>query len=106
MKINEKGLKSIIAESLKKVLNEASYDANGNFDAEAHNSDLTDKFKSVLETLEQSISNALSELSYIQNATTDENIRKKARIVLDDLVNMGPSVKQAHPSAKADRSDI
>lgn len=106
MKINEKGLKSIIAESLKKVLNEASYDANGNFDAESHNSDLKDKFKSVLETLEQSISDALSELSYIQNATTDENIRNKARIVLDDLVNMGPLVKQVYRSVKADRWDI
>ena len=50
MKINEKRLKSIIAESLKKVVNEASYDTNGNFDAESHNSDLKDKCKSELET--------------------------------------------------------
>lgn len=105
MKINEKRLKSIIAESLKKVVNEASYDANGNFDAESHNSDLKDKFKSVLEKLVQSMENAINELSYIQTLTTDENISRKARTVITDLLNRGTLAQQLYSLVKADRWD-
>ena len=105
MKINEKRLKSIIAESLKKVLNEASYDANGNFDAASHNSDLKDQFKSVLEKLAQSMENAINELSYIQTLTTDENTSRKARTAITPPPNRGTSAQQSYSSAKADRGD-
>jgi hypothetical protein len=106
IRITESKLKQIVAESVNKVLGETSYDANGNFDGESHNSDLKDKFKSVLETLVQSMENAINELSYIQTSTTDENISKKARIVINDLLNRGTLAKEVYSSVKADRWDI
>ena len=106
IKLNESRLKQIVAESVKKVLNEASYDKNGNFDAESHNSDLKDKFASVVETLVQSMEHAINELSYIQTSTTDENVSKKARIVINDLLNRGTLAKQVYSSVKAGRWDI
>lgn len=106
IKLTESKLKQIVDESVKKALKEASYDANGNFDAESHNSDLKDRFKSVLETLVQSMEHAVNELSYIQTSTTDENISKKARIVINDLLNRGTLATQVYSSVKADRWDI
>lgn len=106
IKITENELKQIVAESVKKVLDEASYDKNGNFDAESHNSDLKDRFASVLEKLVQSMEYAINELSYIQTSTTDENISKKARIVINDLLNRGTLAKQVYSSVKAGRWDI
>jgi hypothetical protein len=106
IRLTESKLKQIVAESVNKVLNEASYDSNGNFDAESHNLELKDKFKSVLETLVQSMENAINELSYIQTSTTDENISKKARIVINDLLNRGTLAKEVYSSVKADRWDI
>ena len=106
IKLTESKLKQIVAESVKKVLNEASYDKNGNFDAESHNSDLKDKFVSVVETLVQSMEHAINELSYIQTSTTDENVSKKARIVINDLLNRGTLAKQVYSSVKSGRWDI
>ena len=106
IKITENELKQIVAESVKKVLDEASYDKNGNFDAESHNSDLKDRFASVLEKLVQSMEYAINELSYIQTSITDENISKKARIVINDLLNRGTLAKQVYSSVKAGRWDI
>ena len=106
IKITESELKQIVAESVKKVLSEASYDKNGNFDAESHNSDLKDRFASVLEELVQSMEYAINELSFIQTSATDENISKKARIVINDLLNRGTLAKQVYSSVKAGRWDI
>jgi hypothetical protein len=106
IRLTESKLKQIVAESVNKVLNEASYDSNGNFDAESHNLELKDKFKSVLKTLVQSMEYAINELSYIQTSTTDENISKKARIVINDLLNRGTLAKEVYSSVKADRWDI
>jgi hypothetical protein len=106
IRLTENELKQIVTESVKKVLDEASYDKNGNFDAESHNSDLKDRFKSVLETLVQSMEHAINDLSFIQSSTTDENISRKARIVINDLLNRGTLAKQVYSSVKADRWDI
>lgn len=106
IQITENDIKQMVNESVKKVLGEASYDTNGNFDAESHNSDLKDRFKSVLETLVQSMEQAINDLSFIQTSTTDENISRKARIVINDLLNRGTLAKQVYSSVKADRWDI
>ena len=45
VKITESELKQIVNESVKNVLNEASYDANGNFDADAHNTEILKRVK-------------------------------------------------------------
>ena len=106
IRITENELKQIVSESVKKVLKEGSYDKNGNFDAESHNSDLRDKFVSVVETLTQSMEYAINELSYIQTSTTDENVSNKARIIINDLLNRGTLAKQVYSSVKAGRLDI
>lgn len=106
IKITENELKQIVAESVKKVLDEASYDKNGNFDAESHNSDLKDRFASVLEKLVQSMDYAINQLSNIQTSTTDENISEKARIVINDLLNRDTLAKQVYRSVRAGRWDI
>lgn len=106
IKLTESDLHNIIEKSVNKVLKEASYDSNSNFDEESHNSDLRNRFKSTIESVLQSKDDALRVLSYIQGATTDESLKNKSRIVINDLLKSDELAQQVYRLVKADGWDV
>lgn len=74
MKINESQLRKIIKESIKKVLNESSYDSEHNFNREGHNADLQQRFIDVFQKVRIEMDDAIQTLSYISTAVVDDDI--------------------------------
>jgi len=104
--ITENELKQIVNQSIKKVLKEASYEQNDNFNDSSNNTDLQNKFISVIEKLVQNMEYAINELSYIQTTTTDEKISIRARVIISDLLNRGMLAKKIYNSAKTGKWDF
>lgn len=106
IRLTEGDLHRIIKESVNKMLKEASYDANGNFNAESHNLDLKNRFKSIIISLLENMNNTVILLSHIEGSATDENLKNMARIVINDLLKSDESVQEVYRMVKADRWDL
>lgn len=73
-KLSESQLRKIIKESIKKVLNESSYDSEHNFNREGHNADLQQRFIDVFQKVRIEMDDAIQTLSYISTAVVDDDI--------------------------------
>lgn len=105
-KINEGKLTSMISKSIKRHLNESSYDANGNFDQESHNEDLRDRFTEVITNLNSTVSDAMQTLAYIQNAAMDERLKERTRTVINAYLNAANQMRDVFRLTKANRWDV
>lgn len=105
-KINEGKLTSMISESIKRHLNESSYDANGDFDQESHNEDLRDRFTEVITNLNSTVSDAIQTLAYIQNAAMDERLKERTRTVINAYLNAANQMRDVFRLTKANRWDV
>ena len=85
IRLTESDLHNIIKKQVNRVLKEASYDTNGNFNAESHNLDLRNRFKEIIVSLLQNMDNTVSLLSHIQGSATDENLKNMVRIIINDF---------------------
>jgi hypothetical protein len=105
-KINESELTSMIRKSIKRHLNESSYDDNGNFDQESHNKDLRDRFTEVITNLNSTVSDAIQTLAYIQNAAMDERLKERSRTVINAYLNAANQMRDVFRLTKANRWDV
>ena len=87
IRLTENDLHRVIKESVKKVLKEASYDANGNFDEEQHNLDLISDLNDEMRNVNNNINDALSSLnaiispSFIELTSTSFTITKSPEYI-------------------------
>lgn len=105
IRLTESDLHNIIKESVKKALNEGSYDMNGNFDAEQHNADLKYRLKDELNNFNELLNNTLTSLDSIAQMATDEKIKGKTRIIINALLNAGREMREVNHLINADRWD-
>lgn len=107
IRITESKLKQIVNESVEKVLNEASYDKNGNFDAESHNSELREKLTQEVMDLRKYLDEKLDSLNYIAMHATDDRIKTRARAIMyGEIMSSSKEADRAYQLIKANRWDI
>lgn len=71
IRMNESEHHRIINESVKRVLNEGSYDSNGNFDMQGHQSELEDSLYNGIDRVTKELDRFEDKLSYLNNASMD-----------------------------------
>ena len=107
IRITESKLKQIVAESVNKVLNEASYDSNGNFDAESHDSELRERLTQEVIDLRKYLDEKLNSLNYIAMHATDDRIKTRARTIMyGEIMYTTEGADRAYQLIKANRWDI
>lgn len=106
VRLTEGDLHKIIKESVNKLIKEGSYAANGNFDEVSHNNGLRIDLKGACNEISQSINSSLRTLSYIQNATTDERISKRTRVIINALNMASREMADVIKLINSDRWDI
>ena len=106
VRLTESDLRNIISESVNKVLKEASYDANGNFDEEQHNLDLISDLNDEMRNVNNNINDALSSLNAISTMATNDRIKERARIVMNALLNAGREMEHVSRLISSNRWDI
>lgn len=105
-RLTESKLKQIVAESVNKVLNETSYDSNGNFDAESHNSELRERLTQEVIDLRKYLDEKLNSLNYIAMHATDDRIKTRARAIMGEIMSSTEEADRAYQLIKANRWDI
>lgn len=75
IKISESKLKQIVAESVKSVLNEASYDRMGNFNSDEHNSDIVNNVSESVSKLLRAMDKSIFSVGNNRLAATDEDLK-------------------------------
>jgi hypothetical protein len=107
IRLTESKLKQIVAESVNKVLNEASYDSNGNFDAESHDSELRERLTQEVIDLRKYLDEKLNSLNYIAMHATDDRIKTRARTIMyGEIMYTTERADRAYQLIKANRWDI
>lgn len=106
IRLTEGQLNRMIKESVRQVLKESSYDINGNFDEEQHNSDLMSDFSDEIKNINNNINSALRSLSAIENMATNDRISKRARVVINALLNAGREMGEVSRLTLANRWDV
>ena len=75
IKISESKLKQIVAESVKSVINEASYDGMGNFNSDEHNSDIVNNVVGDVNKLLRAMDKSIFSVGNNKIAATDEDLK-------------------------------
>jgi hypothetical protein len=95
IKLTESDLNKIVKLSISKVLNESSYDSNGDFNAEQHNEDLLERFFDVTEKLYSDMGDTMNHLNAISTAAMDEKVAKNVRIVINAILKAQREIHRA-----------
>ena len=107
VRLTESDLHKIVKESVSRMLKESSYDSMGNFDQESHNNDnrerLTDELKKIGHEMSQSI-NTIGNIA--QRAVGDEEVTKRARIVINALIDASRKIRNVTQLIYAKRWDV
>ena len=86
---------------------ESSYDSNGNFNAESHNSELREKLTQEVIGLRKYLDKKLDTLNYIATSATDDRIKTRARAIMyGDIMSSNEDAKRTYQLIKANRWDI
>lgn len=98
IRITESALRRIVKESVSKVIMEASYTPNGNFDAESHNAEHKERVKNEARKINSCIISSITELDKIARFATDENVIQKAQQLIRTLNAAGREMNSTNYS--------
>ena len=89
-----------------KGLFEGSYDNNGDFDETSHNDELQEKFINKIESLSKMINDNIRDFDYIAQVTTDDEINRRARVIVSALLSAGRDMRKVMQLTSSDRWDV
>lgn len=107
IRLTESELHRIIKESVSNIINESSYDSMGNFDAEGHSNDLKERFSNVLNDFLNKQRETITALGNIatQSLEADAEVSKRARTVIDSIINSGREISKVVQLTQSNRWD-
>ena len=106
IRLTESDLHRVIKESVKKMLEESSYDSNGNFDPESHNNELRERLADEIGNFNEAMNDALTTLDRIAQMATDDEIKRRARVVINALLQAGREMRDVTQLTSANRWDV
>jgi len=106
IRLSETDLHRVIKESVKKMLEESSYDSNGNFDPESHNNELRERLADEIGNFNEAMNDALTTLDRIAQMATDDEIKRRARVVINALLQAGREMRDVTQLTSANRWDV
>lgn len=106
IRLSESDLHRVIKESVKKMLEESSYDSNGNFDPESHNNELRERLTDEIGNFNEAMNDALTTLDRIAQMATDDEIQRRARVVINALLQAGREMRDVTQLTSANRWDV
>lgn len=93
----------IVNRAVKNILNESSYDSMGNFDAESHNADLREQLADEVRNFNESLNDTMDTLDRIAQSATDDEIKRRVRIILNALLQAGRDMRDVTQLIMANR---
>ena len=107
IRLTEGDLRRIVKQSVNKILKESSYDSMGNFNKELNNSDVREKLTDEITKISQEMSQSMSIIDGVaKRAVGDEEITKRARIVINALMGACREIRNVTQLINANRWDI
>ena len=93
----------IVNRAVKNILNESSYDSMGNFDAESHNADLREQLADEVRNFNESLNDTMDTLDRIAQSATDDEIKRRVRVILNALLQAGIDMRDVTQLIMANR---
>jgi len=93
----------IVNRAVKNILNESSYDSMGNFDAESHNADLREQLADEVRNFNESLNDTMDTLDRIAQSATDDEIKRRVRVILNALLQAGREMRDVTQLIMANR---
>ena len=93
----------IVNRTVKNILNESSYDSMGNFDAESHNADLREQLADEVRNFNESLNDTMDTLDRIAQSATDDEIKRRVRVILNALLQAGREMRDVTQLIMANR---
>jgi hypothetical protein len=93
----------IVNRAVKNILNESSYDSMGNFDAESHNADLREQLADEVRNFNESLNDTMDTLDRIAQSATDDEIKRRVRVILNALLQAGRDMRDVTQLIMANR---
>ena len=93
----------IVNRTVKNMLNESSYDSMGNFDAESHNADLREQLADEVRNFNESLNDTMETLDRIAQSATDDEIKRRVRVILNALLQAGRDMRDVTQLIMANR---
>lgn len=93
----------VVNRTVKKFLNESSYDSMGNFDAESHNADLREQLADEVRNFNESLNDTMDTLDRIAQSATDDEIKRRVRVILNALLQAGRDMRDVTQLIMANR---
>lgn len=93
----------IVNRAVKNILNESSYDSMGNFDAESHNADLREQLADEVRNFNESLNDTMATLDRIAQSATDDEIKRRVRVILNALLQAGRDMRDVTQLIMANR---
>ena len=107
IRLTEQDLNKIVKQSVNKILKESSYDSMGNFDKESNNNDVRERLTDEITKISQEMSRSMSTIgSVAQWAVGDEEVAKRARIVINALIDACRKIRNVTQLIDANRWDL
>lgn len=103
MNCKKKLVERIVNRAVKNILNESSYDAMGNFDAESHNADLREQLADEVRNFNESLNDTMETLDRIAQSATDDEIKRRVRVILNALLQAGREMRDVTQLIMANR---
>lgn len=99
----KKLVERIVNRAVKNILNESSYDSMGNFDAESHNADLREQLADEVRNFNESLNDTMDTLDRIAQSATDDEIKRRVRVILNALLQAGRDMRDVTQLIMANR---
>lgn len=99
----KKLVERIVNRAVKNILNESSYDSMGNFDAESHNADLREQLADEVRNFNESLNDTMDTLDRIAQSATDDEIKRRVRVILNALLQAGREMRDVTQLIMANR---
>lgn len=96
-------VEKIVNRAVKNILNESSYDSMGNFDAESHNADLREQLADEVRNFNESLNDTMDTLDRIAQSATDDEIKRRVRVILNALLQAGRDMRDVTQLIMANR---
>lgn len=93
----------IVNRAVKNILNESSYDSMGNFDTESHNADLREQLADEVRNFNESLNDTMDTLDRIAQSATDDEIKRRVRVILNALLQAGRDMRDVTQLIMANR---
>lgn len=93
----------IVNRAVKNILNESSYDSIGNFDEDSHNADLREQLADEVRNFNESLNDTMDTLDRIAQSATDDEIKRRVRVILNALLQAGRDMRDVTQLIMANR---